>query len=184
MDWSSERWVKLYKKSTPSWVMLPWQSRALFPLMLKECDARGMIAVGRGGVKALAAVVRLPVQVVRVGLAGLELSGSVLVDTATISLTHFTDAQLTRSSNAVKLERHKDAKSLRVVETSGNPRKPIEESRGEESRVDQLLLSSVPADARPRSVPSGRSGTASQSPLGCQPGRRTPRSVRSPPRCA
>ena len=127
MDWSSERWVKLYTRKTPSWNVLPWQSRALLPLLLKECDRSGQIELGRAGVAGLAACVGLPIEVAAPGLAGLIEDGSVTVGNAVLTVEKYVEAQESATSNAERQRRFKDRqkhlKSPDMQVTGGNGRK-------------------------------------------------------------
>lgn len=71
MRWEDERYVRLYTRDTITWKMLPWQGKALLPLLMRKVDRAGLIDVGEHGPDGLAALVELPVEVVNEGLAAL-----------------------------------------------------------------------------------------------------------------
>lgn len=55
MDWSNERWVKLYTRDTADWLTLSWQAQGLFALLLRKVNRLGMLDLGRHGKRGLAA---------------------------------------------------------------------------------------------------------------------------------
>jgi hypothetical protein len=63
IDWANEPYVRLYKRKTDDDLLLTWEARAVWHEMLKEFDRSGIIATRRG-VRGLAAVIRVPVEVV------------------------------------------------------------------------------------------------------------------------
>ena len=81
MNWSDERYVKLYVRKTATWITWPWQARAVFPSMLKEADGAGLIDVGtRSPAGTLAVMLGFPVEIVEVAVAA-------MLETETIELT-------------------------------------------------------------------------------------------------
>jgi len=77
MRWEDSRYVRLYCADDGDWSVWEWQARALFPLILRACDRVGVVKMGKHGAKGLAALVRLPVEVVEAGLAELLSDGCV-----------------------------------------------------------------------------------------------------------
>lgn len=55
MDWTDERWVKLYTRDTTDWLALSWQAQGLFVLILRKVNRAGVIDLGRAGKRGLAA---------------------------------------------------------------------------------------------------------------------------------
>jgi hypothetical protein len=45
--WEIERYVKLYRRDTPEWLLVPWRARGLFDEMLRKCDLDGTIECGK-----------------------------------------------------------------------------------------------------------------------------------------
>lgn len=43
LDWSNERFVRLYTRDGAPWAVLPWEARALYPQILRIADHRGII---------------------------------------------------------------------------------------------------------------------------------------------
>lgn len=63
LDWAKDHFVRLYTRETDEDLLLSWEARALWHEFLKKADKRGLVATKRG-VRGLAAVVRIPLQVV------------------------------------------------------------------------------------------------------------------------
>ena len=146
MNWETEWWVKLYCADTPSWLMWPWQSRALFPLLLRKSNRAGIVELGKHGVHGLAVLVGLPDEVVREGLDGLIADGCVTLDSESHSLlvVNFEKAQSRSMSNrerqALYRERHKvEADVTKITDvtkvTKSNHR--LDKSRLEEIREEK-----------------------------------------------
>ena len=67
MDWSNERYVRVYVRETIDDISLSWEARAIWAELIKRFDRAGVIALGRQGVnwtKGLAALIRIPLNVV------------------------------------------------------------------------------------------------------------------------
>jgi hypothetical protein len=99
MNWSDERYVRLYNRDTTDWKMWPWQSRALFPLLLRAVDRAGVHALGKHGVRGLAIHVGLPLEVVEPGLAGLLDDGCVIQKGDALIIKSFIEAQEAKQSD-------------------------------------------------------------------------------------
>lgn len=71
MNWSDERYVRLYTRDTVDWLSWSWQAQALFCLLLRKADRLGEIDLGRHGTKGIAAHVKMPWKVAEPALAEL-----------------------------------------------------------------------------------------------------------------
>ncbi len=77
MDWSNEEYVKVCRRETDDDLILTWQARALWAAMLIKFDRAGLLETRRG-VRGLAALVRIPLDVVQAVLPELLDDGRVL----------------------------------------------------------------------------------------------------------
>jgi hypothetical protein len=120
MRWSDERYVRLYIRDTVEWDMLPWESRALWPLLLRKVDRAGLLDLGKHGARGLAVTVKLPTHVVEPGLAGLLEDGCVVQNGTTLLVRNFIEAQEAQSSTAHRSReyraRQRDAARRGVME--------------------------------------------------------------------
>lgn len=64
MRWPQEWFIQFDTHDTIDWIVLDWQAQALYLLLLRKTCSRGTIAVGRSGMRGLAALVRMPQGVV------------------------------------------------------------------------------------------------------------------------
>lgn len=63
MDWSNERYVRLYTRDSADWLVLGWEAQALFVFILRKVDRTGFMQC-RLGARGLAALVAMPLDVV------------------------------------------------------------------------------------------------------------------------
>lgn len=181
MDWTNELFVRLYVRDTADWKVLPWQARCLFPLLLRRVDRAGVLET-RHGVKGVAALVDMPVDVVEPGLAALLEDGSVTQHDRGYLLPNFIDAQEANKSDKVRAKEYRDkrrAKALvNITPRDGlvTPRDPSvtahhtashgvtarhSENRREETRQDEARgeeVAAKPKARRPSKPPAEPSG--------------------------
>jgi len=128
VDWTNERYVRLYTRDTDDWLVLTWQAKALFPLMLRKVDRSGFLETKRGAI-GVAAQTGLPPDVVNVGLPDLLRDGSVTECDGGYLMPNYIDAQEAPQSDAQRAkelrERRRDRN--RNVEKSGevNPSRSV-----------------------------------------------------------
>lgn len=108
MRWEDERYVRLYTRDTVDWEMLPWQSRALFPLLLRKVDRAGIIQLGKHGTRGLSSVVGLPVEVTEPGLAGLLDDGSAELHGDALVIKNFIEAQEATASDSKRAREYRE----------------------------------------------------------------------------
>lgn len=130
MRWEDERYVRLYIRDTTTWKLLPWQSKALLPLILRKLDRVGIIDLGEDGYDGIAAVTDMPRELVDIGMPELlrrgvfKLSGSLLI------APKFIEAQEAVASQKLRSEVHRERVKIRN-ESLQNATKRDDPSRGE-----------------------------------------------------
>lgn len=105
MRWDDEPYVRLYRRETPEWCLLSWQARALFHELLKRVDMAGLLMVGKSGLRGLAGLVRMPLEVVRDamhGEDGLLADGCVLEVEGGYLIPNYVEAQQAKQSDRVR----------------------------------------------------------------------------------
>ncbi len=118
MDWENERYVRLYTRDSSTWLLWPWQARAVFALLLRKVDRAGVMDIGtEDPIEAVAVHVNLPVEVVDVGLAAILKKKTAVLDRGRLVIPNFMEAQEAKSSDA---QRQRDSRerrrALRLVE--------------------------------------------------------------------
>lgn len=76
MDWANERYVRIYTRDTADDLVLSWQARGLWPLLVRKADRSGVIATNHGP-RGVAALVQWPPDVVEPALCELLVDGRV-----------------------------------------------------------------------------------------------------------
>ena len=117
MNWTEEKYVKLYVRDTPTWRAWPWQAKALWPLLLRKLDGAGLLEIGRlQPAHAVSLMTELPTEVVEVALKALEDDETLVRVESGYLAPKFLEAQEARKSDALRASesrarRRNDAKS-------------------------------------------------------------------------
>jgi hypothetical protein len=114
--WEDERYVRIYTRDTVDWLALGWEAQALFCLMLRKVDRAGLVDLGKGGTRGLAALLQMPLDVVDRALAIL-LEDSCVVRVGTkLLVRNFIEAQETPTSTAQRKrdQRERDRDTARA----------------------------------------------------------------------
>lgn len=124
MDWSSERYVRLYTRETVEMAFWSWQALAVWPWLLARCDRNGRLGLGKHGREGLAVLLKMPAEVVSEGLDCLLSDGCVTErhdshGFVTLDVPNFVAAQDTRSRAMTAAERQA-AKRARDLEEKAN----------------------------------------------------------------
>lgn len=126
MDWSDERFIKVYTRDTTNWLSLSWQARGLFVLILRKLNRAGAIDLGRMGAKGVAVHVDGSVASwpsIEPHLSELLADGCVVIEGATLMVPNFVEAQAATQSVAARKrterERERDGVTKRDI-TSQN----------------------------------------------------------------
>lgn len=166
MDWSNERYVRVYTRDTVTWSLLPWQSQAVFLAVMRKVDRAGVLDVGEHEpVDAVAAITRWPRDVVAEGLPTLLQRGIIERSDAALVIPNFmeaqeataSDAQRARESRARRRDRARAGASQNVTAASRDATEPSHVV----TRGHSVPSRAVPTLAEPRrAVPDGGGGTA------------------------
>lgn len=99
MDWSRERYVRLYTRNTGTWVLLSWQARCVLPLLMRSLDRAGRLALpGKAKPEAvIAKLLDVPVRVVKPGLEDLVAAGVIELTVSGVVMPNFAEAQECKS---------------------------------------------------------------------------------------
>lgn len=106
LDWSNERYVRLYRPSVDHRALC-WQARAIWPLLLQEADGAGVLGA-RKGVPALARAIDVPVEVVEVGIADLLDDGCLVAMPGGYVIRNYVEAQTAIMSDSSRKARQRE----------------------------------------------------------------------------
>lgn len=103
MNWSDERYVRLYTRDTVTWLRWRWETRAVLCLLLRKVDRSGVLDTGAlDKTGALALMLGVPSEVAAVAVAEL-LSGGTLVEGGSgFTLPAFMEAQEAKQSDKLR----------------------------------------------------------------------------------
>lgn len=149
MDWSNERYVRVYTRDTTTWKLMDWRGRVVLQLLIRKVDRAGVLDVGHDGVLGLAAVLELPIDIAEAGIAQLTTSRGgtpTVLDTGTAYvLPNFIDAQEAPTSDP---QRKRESRARRrdralavgrgLLLTAGSDPDGHETGRGRDENADEV----------------------------------------------
>ena len=120
MRFEDERYVRVYTRDTMTWLMLPWQSKCVIPLVARKLDRAGVLDLGEHGIAGLAAMIQVPFEIVDPGIAG-ALAGNVFELRETLLVwPRFLEAQEARQSDKARARTSRErARDLNRAESHG-----------------------------------------------------------------
>jgi hypothetical protein len=153
MDFSDERYVRLFVRDTPTWLSWPWEARAVHPSLLRKLDRSGRIEwpTRLSAAKAIAAVVSFPESVVETALEGMLETETIVIGAGWLEMPKYIEGQNCRSKAKTGAERTSEWKGK-----VGYPKTRAEravETRGDESSPVETV--ETPSPAQPSLIPSG-----------------------------
>ena len=117
MDWANEKYVRLFVRDTTTWKLLPWQSKALLPLIMRKLDRSGIIDLGEDGEEGLAAVVEVPLEFLQAGLPALLKRDVYRVLGGKLVMPNFLAAQEARQSDAQRKRESRENQRLAAMKS-------------------------------------------------------------------
>lgn len=126
MNWEDENYVRLYIRKTITWKLIEWQGRCLLPLLLKEVDRSGCLDLEGTGVEGVAALVDVPLEVVKPGLAKLVERGVVEMHGDTLCFPKYVAAHASRQSDKLRAANSRAKRRDRAL---GSVTEPVKQSR-------------------------------------------------------
>lgn len=107
LDWSNERYVRLYRPGVDHRALC-WQARAIWPLLLQEADGAGVIGA-RKGVAGVARALDFPIEVVEAGIADLLDDGCLVSIPGGYCVRNYVEAQTATMSDSSRKARQREA---------------------------------------------------------------------------
>lgn len=174
MRWEDERYVRLYVRDTPEWTLLSWQARAVFYELLRKVDRAGVLALGKSGLRGVAGLLRVPLEVVEPAMAELEADGCVVRSESGLVIPGYLAAQeATQSDRLRKAEQRARARELAL--DSHESGQAVTNRDGESQNVTKC-------HERSRGVPSGHERSQPVTPCRAVPSHTDPENPPVSPR--
>jgi hypothetical protein len=108
MNWSDERYVRLYTRDSTDWRMWAWQARCVLPLLLRKVDRAGRLDLGKYGLDGLAVMLDIPAEVAEPGIKALLADGCVTQTDSVLVVCNFIEAQEAVASDKQRARWHRE----------------------------------------------------------------------------
>ena len=110
MNWSDERYVRVYTRDTPEWLCLSFLGQGLFCLLLRKVDRAGVLPLGKLGKRAVAVAVGFPGDWSRIEPALEELlnDGCVRIEGDLLVVPNFIEAQECKQTDKQRARKHRE----------------------------------------------------------------------------
>ncbi|NUP13791.1 MAG: GIY-YIG nuclease family protein [Polyangiaceae bacterium] len=121
MRWEDEPYVRAYTRDTPEFCALSWEARALFWELMRKCDRAGVLLVGKAGVRGLAGLVRIPLEVVERALHapdGLLADGCVVAIDGGFIIPNYIPGQTAKQSDKARKQEQRARERATRLATS------------------------------------------------------------------
>jgi hypothetical protein len=172
MDWSNERYVRLYVRDTTTWKLLGWQGQTVLMHLLRKLDRAGRLDFeGCTAAEAVALHTGLPEEVVSKGWDAVTKRHVFVTDDLGVLMPHYLEAQEAVQSNAQRTREWRARQAAGVTKRDEPQRNVTEPLRavtdGDGARrsvTDGDSSRAVPCRAVP-SEPAGPAGAREESVL-------------------
>jgi len=123
MDWSNERYVRLYVRDTKTWMLLQWEGQAVFSMLLRKVDRAGILDdVFCGDDLVVMFANGIPHEIAQTGFERMIKYGVIVQTKTGIFIPNFLSAQESSASDSqrkrAERERRAAAKKLESVTNS------------------------------------------------------------------
>lgn len=116
MRFEDELYVRLYKRDTTTWKMLPWQARCILPLILRKVDRAGVLELGDDGLEALAIHIDVPMEIVEAGVPALiKRNVLVLGDDGRLEWPRYREGQTAKYSDKARQRAQRERRRVDVT---------------------------------------------------------------------
>lgn len=124
MDWSNERYVRLYIRDTTTWKRLGWDGQNMLMQLLRKVDRSGMLDLD--GLEAWEAAMLhtgAPEEAARAGIAAMLRVGAIELLGSALVFPNFVDAQECVKSEALRSREYRErrARGEHVTESDATP---------------------------------------------------------------
>jgi hypothetical protein len=122
MNWGDEGYVRIYRRNTADLIAMGWEARALLWELLRHADRSGVLEFGKHGLRGLARLIDLPIEVVERNLPVLVDDGCVRTTERGIVIPNYQPAQeASRSDRVRKAEERARKREIALASTAPTP---------------------------------------------------------------
>jgi hypothetical protein len=171
VDWSNERYARLYTRDTVTWRTWNWEARAVFCLLLRKVDRSGVLDHGGNADDAIALLLEVPRDVASRVRVQWEQTKTVEIGPTSLVLPHFLEAQEAAQSDRHRQQETRDRRKQAAIDRA---RVTIRDENSDfvtnRHRASQVVTERHPSCAVPAEpICSDEIGAAAQQELIDQP---------------
>jgi hypothetical protein len=155
MNFEDEEYVRLYCKDTVTVQKLGWEGRLVLWELMRKVDSAGVLDLEPGDdeIESIAALIRVPEEIVRVGLERLASRSVTARHESSLVIVKFVEAQTAKRSDRLRAQEYRDRKRAERDEASRSTEKTDKASRSvtghHDSSLPALPLPASPGPALP-----------------------------------
>ena len=142
LDYSDERYARLYTRDTPEWHVLTWQAKAVYCLLRRKVDRSGVVPLGRGGLRAVSALVGVPGDVGEPAMRELADSGYLDINAARVAVVEFVESETAVKSDALRQAESRARRGASNVTKRDTESRNVTESHAESHAVTESHMAS------------------------------------------
>lgn len=164
MNFSDERYVRLFTRDTATWKSWDWETRSIFTLMLRKVDRAGVIDTGKmPKPRAISLIIEAPEEVVARALPLLAESEAIVFSDTSVVMPKFLEAQESPQSDA---QRQRESRQNRAAKALSQPVTPSHTVSHGVTNGHNLSLQTRPDQTVPsRAEPKKRESTLVDAPF-------------------
>lgn len=170
MNWEDEPYVRLYQRDTLTWKIWPWQSRAIFPSIIRKLDRAGVMDIGdTDPFEAIAVMIDFPLDVVRIGLDPIFQKGTLRISKGQLVAPNYIEAQEARASDRARqrLSRERRRDKANVTDRDKQSHKTVTKRDDRQKQCDNRSQNVTEAKVTKRDEVITKRDTTSQNVRNC-----------------
>lgn len=117
MDWSNEKWLKLYTRDSLTWLGWSWQARAVFCFLLRKVDRSGIIDCGQlSAAQGVSMLTGVPEDVCATAIHELMKSETISFSRNKLVIPKFLAAQEARQSDKLRQSESRGRRLIKAIQ--------------------------------------------------------------------
>ncbi len=120
MDWSEERYARIYTRDTADLLAFGWEGRLVWYELVRKVDRAGVLDHG-GDIDVVAELLRVPVEIFNVGIARIAKRGSARLNETAIIIPNYIEAQEAEQSDRQRQRESRARRRDRALANGADP---------------------------------------------------------------